>query len=66
MAEEALQPPLTRPSPIAIHDDGNMLWQLLGVQLPINGKLLRGQFMNSAGSGCTGQGEIPQLASTVA
>jgi hypothetical protein len=66
MAEEALETPKTRPSAISIHNDGDVFWQPLRIELPKKSQLLRRKLVQAAGWGNRRQCKIPQLLSTVA
>ena len=47
VAQKALQRAVPRPAAIAVHDDGHMLGQALGLQRRIDGALLRGQLIDA-------------------
>jgi len=51
MSEEALESALSGPASIAVHDDGDVLGNFVGVQLPIDDLLFWRQFVNTAGDG---------------
>ena len=51
VAQEPLQRTPARPAPVAVHDDGHMLRQTLGLQRDINGALLRGQLIDALAVG---------------
>ena len=47
VAEEPLERAAAGPAAVAVHDDGHMLGQALGLQRRIDGALLSGQFMDA-------------------
>ena len=49
VAEEALQGALACPAAISIHDDGDVLGDFVGVELPVDALLLGGEFAYTAG-----------------
>ena len=51
VAEEALERALAGPAAVAVHDDGDVLGQPLGLQRRVDGALLSSQFMNAQRAG---------------
>jgi len=51
MANKALHRAAAGPAAIAVHDDGHMLGQALGLEARIDGALLVGQFINAQRTG---------------
>jgi hypothetical protein len=44
VSQKAPEAALARPAPVAVHDDGDVLWQASCIQLPIDGLLVKGKF----------------------
>ena len=51
MAQEALERAVAGPAAVAVHDDGHVLGQALGLQRRINSALLRGQLIDAQRAG---------------
>ena len=47
MSHKPLKRPPAGPAAIAVHDDGNMLWQALRLQRRIDSALLRAQLIDT-------------------
>jgi hypothetical protein len=47
VAQEALQRALARPATVAVHDDGDVLRDLLGVELAVERGLLSREFVQA-------------------
>ena len=54
MAEEALERALAGPAAVAVHDDGYVLGDFGGVELPVDGLLLGGELVKAAGDSVGG------------
>lgn len=64
MAQKAFEGTFACPAAIAIHNDGDMLRNFGGVELLIDGLLLRGELMKAAGDSIGGLYRQNNLAKT--
>ncbi len=57
VAEEALEGALAGPAAVAVHDDGDVLWDLCGVELPVDAQFFGSKFVAAIGdaAGCCGR-----------
>jgi hypothetical protein len=51
VAQEALEGALSSPAAITVHDDGDVLGNFVGVELPVDALLLGREFVYPAGGG---------------
>jgi len=64
VAEEALEGAFAGPAAIAVHDDGDVLGDFGGIELAVEGLLLRRELVNAAGVRCSQNNLAKEDAST--